>query len=173
MIQWVVFFRNNPRTVKKHQKGHQIASNNLLCVFCFALCVSASLVYHIASTCVSLTRRKQGQSRFCSGHGKALWRGLDSDLLTQNYMITKKLTFNIHFQSTKKNIPQLGHGTKSSIKHWKRDKIWWFTCNWPKHRSVFISRRTILSISLKFTLTFKRFPWIWCVYDSTTWHRIQ
>ena len=36
--------------------------------------------------------------------------GQVSDLFTQNYKITKKLTFNLHFKSTKKNIPKLRLG---------------------------------------------------------------
>ena len=42
----------------------------------------------------------------------ALWRGLDSDLVAQNYMITKKLTFNLRFKLTRKIFPNYVLGKK-------------------------------------------------------------
>ena len=67
----------------------------------------------IAPTCFSLT--SSGGSP-ASGRTWALTRGLDTDLFTQNYMTTKKLTFIPNFESTEKNILQIRLGSKISIK---------------------------------------------------------
>ena len=97
---------------KKHSLDHQVVMNIQLYVSCFASHVSASLgknFYRGDSTRQNAMHvLRAWASRMGQRHLQWTWalkRGLDSDLLTKYYMITKKLTFNIHFQSTKKIFP--------------------------------------------------------------------
>ena len=84
--------------------GYVDIVNNYVKIASSATIYSSVVLRPIDSTCFPLARRKRGDLAFMRWTW-ALRRGLDSDLVAQFYMITKKLTLNIFFKSTKKNIP--------------------------------------------------------------------